>query len=103
MSEELGRTIDRVSALVDLALTLAATGETGQALEIAATAFAHPLSDQITIWDGTPVRSRALALRSSLEEAITPEESESAWARGLAADFDHLVTNLIEASPSRVH
>ena len=56
VAEELGGKTDITSALVDLALTMSADGQTEQALELAATAYAHPLSDQITIWNGEPVQ-----------------------------------------------
>ncbi len=98
LSEELGGSTDLVSALVDLAITLSAMGETERALEMAATAFAHPLSGQITIWNTEPMRSRAEALRSSLEGAIAPDAAELAWQRGLSADFDALAASLIETS-----
>ncbi|MDH3557391.1 MAG: hypothetical protein OES18_16230, partial [Deltaproteobacteria bacterium] len=91
--------IDNVSALVDLALTLAAKGEMEQALEMAATAYAHPLSGQNTIWNTEPVKERAEALRSQLKREITPEEAAAAWQRGLVADYDRVVAGLLETSP----
>lgn len=96
VSDELGATVDNVSALVDLALTLSAKGETESALEMAATACAHPLGGQNTIWNTEPVRERAEALRLSLDGVIAPEEAAAAWQRGLAADFDRVIANLID-------
>ena len=98
-SVELGGRIDNVSALVDLALTLSAKGEMEQALEMAATAYAHPLSGQNTIWNTEPVKERAEALRSQLKREITPEEAAAAWQRGLVADYDRVVAGLLETSP----
>jgi predicted ATPase/class 3 adenylate cyclase len=96
VSEELGSTREIASALVDLAVTWSASGEVQKALELAATASAHPLSDQNTIWNIEPVRDRAAALRSSLEGAITPEAAQAAWQRGEAANFERVVAGLIE-------
>ncbi len=98
LSEELGGSTDLVSALVDLAITLSEAGQTERALEMAATAFAHPLSVQITVWNTEPIRSRAEALRAALEGAIAPDAAEAAWQRGLTADFDALAASLIEGS-----
>ncbi len=102
VSEELGGKRDIASALVDLAIVLSATGETERALELAAAAYAHPLSAQVTIWNAKPVRERAdvEVLRTSLEGPIDPEMAQAAWQRGLAADFDRLVEELIETSCS---
>jgi tetratricopeptide (TPR) repeat protein len=100
VSEELGGKRDIASALVDLAIVLLATGETERALELAAAAYAHPLSVQVTIWNPNPVRERAVeVLQASLEGPIHPEAAQAAWQRGLAADFDRLVEDLIATSP----
>jgi tetratricopeptide (TPR) repeat protein len=98
LSEELGSTTDLVGILIDLAVTLSVAGETEQALEMAATAFAHPLSIQITVMNTEPMHSRAEALRSSIANTIASDVAEAAWRRGLASDFDSLVANLIETS-----
>jgi len=96
VSEELGETTENVGALVDLAKILSATGETTQALEMAATAFAHPLSVHVTILNREPIRERAEALRASLAGAVPPEQAEAAWQRGLAADFDRVLADLLD-------
>ena len=98
VAEELGGKTEIASALVDLDLIYSATGQADQALELAATAYARPLSAHIIIWNSEPVRARALALRSSVEGTVSPEASLAAWQRGLEADFDRVVANLIETS-----
>ncbi len=98
VSEELGGGPDIASALVDLAGVLSATGETERALELAAAAYAHPLSVQVTIWNARPVQERAVLLRTSLEGRMEHAKAQAAWQRGLAADFDRLVEELMETS-----
>ena len=88
-----------VGILLDVANTLAASGETEQAAEMAATAFAHPASAHNTTFSIEAIRDRAEALRSSTASEIGLEAAEAAWERGLAADFDGVVARLIESAP----
>jgi hypothetical protein len=99
VAEELGQTRDMVGLLLEVANTLAAAGDVEQAIEMAATAFAHPASAQNTTFAIKSTRDRAEALRASTASEIGPETVEVAWERGLAADFDGVVVRLIESAP----
>jgi tetratricopeptide (TPR) repeat protein len=94
--EEIGAVREKVAVLVDLAAALAADGQPEGALEMAATAFAHPLSYQNTGWNMDPISSRAEEIKRSLEGVLDPAKAAAAWNRGLAANFDSVVAILIE-------
>ena len=97
VTEELGSTAEQISSLVDLASVAAAEGRPQEALELAATAYAHPLSHQNTPFNMEPIRSRAEAVQRSLDGVLKREQATGAWNRGLTADFDKVVTNLIDS------
>lgn len=71
-------------------------GKSRLAIELAATASAHPLSHQNTPFIMEPIRSRAEAVRQSLEGAVEPEAAKAAWKRGLAADIERVVADLVD-------
>ena len=96
VSEELGSIGEQISSLVDLASVQARVGQPEAALELAATAYAHPLSHQNTPFIIEPIRSRADAVRQSLESALKPERAAAAWERGLAADVERVVADLVD-------
>ena len=95
--EEIGAIREKVAVLVDLAAALAADGQPENALAMAATAYAHPLSYQNAGWNMDSIRSRAQELQASLAGSLEPDEAAAAWHRGLVADFDSVVAFLIES------
>lgn len=97
VTEELGSTAEQISSLVDLASVAAAEGRPQEALELAATAYAHPLSHQNTPFNMEPIRSRAEAVQRSLHGVLKRGQATAAWNRGLTADFDEFVTELIDS------
>jgi predicted ATPase/class 3 adenylate cyclase len=98
--EELSQTRDIVGILLDVASTLTAAGDAELATEMAATAYAHPASAQSTTFSIEAIRDRAETLRSLTESQIGLDAAQAAWERGLAADFDIVVANLIESTPN---
>ena len=94
VSEETGQLREMVGALTDIASALAADGRADEALALAATAFAHHASDQVTVLNQTPISERAEDICQSV--SATNQADSAAWDRGLAANFDEVVSSLLE-------
>ena len=89
-----------IANMIQSLYTLAATGQAAAALEMAATAYIHPLSAQTSVVDKQTVRAHAEAVRDAVAGQLEPEVAAAAWERGLAADFDSVVAEIIDSVSS---